>query len=91
MCIRDRLFGCEIHADEPARVHCPQQKHDKIADERGQRCAVDAPDAVSYPHLGLIQCSPDSDFVYTVQADGEQFAADTRERRAVLDLSLIHI
>jgi len=28
---------------------------------------------------GLIQCSPDIDFVYTVQADGEQFAADTRE------------
>ena len=25
------------------------------------------------------------DFVYTVQADGEQFAADTRELRAVLD------
>ena len=34
---------------------------------------------------GLIQCSPDIDFVYTVQADGEQFAADTRELRAVLD------
>ena len=26
-----------------------------------------------------------ADFVYTVQADGEQFAADTRELRAVLD------
>ena len=34
---------------------------------------------------GLIQGSPDIDFVYTVQADGEQFAADTRELRAVLD------
>lgn len=34
---------------------------------------------------GLIQCSPDIDFVYTVQADDEQFAADTRELRAVLD------
>ena len=34
---------------------------------------------------GLIQCNPEIDFVYTVRADGEQFTADTRELRAVLD------
>lgn len=34
---------------------------------------------------GLIQCSPEIDFVYTVTADGERFAADTRELRTVLD------
>ena len=33
---------------------------------------------------GLIQCSPDIDFVYTVTADGESFTADTREMRGIL-------
>ena len=33
---------------------------------------------------GLIQCSPDIDFVYTVRAAGGEFCADTREMRAVL-------
>ncbi len=34
---------------------------------------------------GLIQCNPDVDFVYTVEADGQRFCADTRELRAILD------
>ncbi len=34
---------------------------------------------------GLIQCSPDIDFVFTVRAGGEEFCADTREMREVLD------
>ena len=34
---------------------------------------------------GLIQCSPDIDFVFTVRAGGGEFRADTREMRAVLD------
>ncbi len=33
---------------------------------------------------GLIQCSPDIDFVYIVRAAGDRFCADTREMRAVL-------
>ncbi len=34
---------------------------------------------------GLIQCNPSLDFIYTVEADGERFCADTREVREVLD------
>lgn len=33
---------------------------------------------------GLIQCSPDIDFVYTVRTARGEFCADTREMRAVL-------
>lgn len=34
---------------------------------------------------GLIQCNPDVDFVFVLEADGERFTADTREMRALLD------
>ena len=34
---------------------------------------------------GLIQCNPDIDFVYTVDAVGGHFCADTRELREILD------
>lgn len=34
---------------------------------------------------GLIQCNPDVDFVFTLAVDGERFAADTREMRALLE------
>ena len=34
---------------------------------------------------GLIQCNPTLDFVYTVEADGERFCADTRQLREVLE------
>lgn len=34
---------------------------------------------------GLVQCNPDVDFLFTLTADGEQFAMDTRELRTVLD------
>lgn len=34
---------------------------------------------------GLIQCNPERDFIYTVEADGECFCADTREMRGLLD------
>lgn len=33
---------------------------------------------------GLIQCSPDIDFVYTVRAAGEEFCTDTRRLREIL-------
>ena len=33
---------------------------------------------------GLVQCSPDIDFVFTVRVGGEEFTADTREMREVL-------
>lgn len=33
---------------------------------------------------GLVQCNPLLDFVYTVEADGERFCADTREMRELL-------
>lgn len=38
---------------------------------------------------GLVQCSPDLDFVYTLCVDGQSFCMDTREMRAILgDVSL---
>ena len=38
---------------------------------------------------GLIQCSPQMDFVYTVRAANEEFAVDTRQLREILgDVSL---
>ena len=32
----------------------------------------------------LIQCNPDTDFVFTAKADGDSFTADTREMRVIL-------
>lgn len=38
---------------------------------------------------GLIQCSPQIDFVYTVRTPGEEFSVDTRQLREILgDVSL---
>lgn len=32
----------------------------------------------------LVQCNPETDFVFTAEADGESFTADTREMRVIL-------
>lgn len=35
--------------------------------------------------VSLVQCNPDLEFLYTVTADGECFAMDTREIKQILD------